>query len=535
MSDRVASASTLADGTALVRGLRRRFAERGLEVQLIETHISWVLLAGEYAYKLKKPVRMGFLDYTSVEARRRCCEEEVRLNRRLAPSLYIGVVPVRAGARGPVLSGEGPVVDHLVKMHRLPPLALASERLARGALQLVDLTRLAGRLAAFHQDAPVAAADGTFGTPDAVRADATHVLDGLAAMGTAVDRAAVDDVRRWVVVEAARLGPLWLRRRAAGRVRDGHGDLHLDNVIVLDDMVTAFDCIEFDPALRCIDVINDAGFLVMDLLAHRRRDLAFGFLNAYLEAGGDYDGVGVLRFFMVYRALVRTLVTALRQRQRVALPGLDAGDYLGLAMRLVEGPTAPNGGTPAGTARLLITHGLPGAGKSHVSQQLLERAGAIRVRSDVERKRLAGLGADTDSRAAGVGDLYSAARNEATYERLADAARSALQAGYPIIVDAAFLRHAERVRMRALAAELRVPFTILDCQAPLGLLRRRVRERAARGGDASEADVDVLERLAAVMEPLDDEEYGLAIGLRTDQPVAIADVLGRWLGQPRPG
>lgn len=528
MAAHVSHARVKPDPAAVVRGLRRRLAERGQEVQVIETHISWVLLAGHLVYKLKKPLELGFLDYGSLEARRRCCEEEVRLNRRLVPDLYLGVVAVRAGARGPALGGDGPVIDYAVKMRRLPPLALASERLARGELELAHLQRLAVRLAAFHEAAPVS--DESRGTAEAVRADAMQVLESLAACGPPLDQDAVGMLRQWFQTEAAALAPTFARRRSEGRVRDGHGDLHLDNVVVLDDMVTAFDCIEFDPALRVIDVLSDAGFLVMDLLAHGRRDLAFGFLNAYLEAGGDYAGVAVLRFYIVYRALVRALVAALREQQRAQLPGLRSNDYLGLAQRLAAAAADAPGGVP--TARLLITHGLPGSGKSHLSQQLLERAGAIRVRSDVERKRLAGLAPLAASRPAGVPDLYSPERNRATYECLQRAAEAALRAGYPTIVDAAFLRHGERRQMRALAAALQVPFAILDCRAPLALLRTRVRERTARGFDPSEADEAVLEHLARVAEPLDPGESECAIVVRTDEPLAVAQVLGRWMGQP---
>jgi predicted kinase len=260
----------------------------------------------------------------------------------------------------------------------------------------------------------------------------------------------------------------------------------------------------------------------MDLLAHRRRDLAFGFLDAYLEAGGDFDGLDVLRLFLVYRALVRALVGALRERARAVATGLHADDYLQLALRLAE----------PGTPRLLLTHGLPGAGKTHLTQRLLERAGAIRVRSDVERKRLAGIATRASSRAAG--DLYTPERTAATYDRLAELARGILQAGYPAIVDAAFLRQQERERLRAVADELGVPFAILDCQAPMAVLRGRVAARSAAGSDPSEADVAVLERLAVLQEPLTDDERTLAVEVRTDQPVSLASLLARWQSAPSP-
>jgi uncharacterized protein len=504
----------------VVAALRHRFEARRLEVHVVETHISWVLLAGSHAFKIKKPVRYDFLDFTTLEARHHYCKEEVRLNRRLAPTLYIGVVPVHAAAGGPALGADGPVIEYAVKMHRLPPLALASERLERGALDGRHLARLAARLEAFHRAAPAAAPGTPYGRADRVRGDALRAIESLQAILPDSDRAACTRLHAWIEAESAALAPRWEARRAAGRVREGHGDLHLDNVLVRDDDVSAFDCIEFDPALRWIDVMNDIGYLVMDLLAHGRRDLAYGFLDAYLEAGGDHDGLDVLRFYLVYRAVVRALVSALRQHGHVAGNGLQAADYLRLGLQLADDRRA----------RLLIAHGLPGSGKTHVTRQLLERAGAIRLRSDVERKRLAGLSADASSRA--VGDLYTRAATDAAYRRLAELARGVLGAGYPTIVDAAFLRRAQREDMHRLAAELGVPFVILDCQAPLETLRERVRQRQAAGADASEADVAVLDRLAACAEPLTEPERAHAIEVRTAEPLAVAALLRRWLAEP---
>jgi predicted kinase len=298
-------------------------------------------------------------------------------------------------------------------------------------------------------------------------------------------------------------------------VREGHGDLHLDNVVLHDGGLTGFDGLEFDPGLRWIDVVNDAGFLLMDLLAHGRGDLGFAFLDGWLEAGGDHDGLDLLRFCLVYRAVVRALVTTLRGSPAAGAPPADA--YLALARRLTE-PPAP---------ALLITHGLPASGKSALTQALLQRAGAIRLRSDVERKRLADLPALADSRAAGR-QLYGSAATDATYAHLAARAQAVLAAGWPVIVDAAFLRRRQREAFRTLAAEAGVRFAILDCQAPMAVLQRRIAERRARGDDASEADESVLALLADRQQPLADEERAHAITVRTDTDVDLAAVLGRW-------
>jgi predicted kinase len=298
-------------------------------------------------------------------------------------------------------------------------------------------------------------------------------------------------LREWLAAQCDSLAPLLMQRHRAGRVRECHGDLHLANVVSLHDGVAAFDCIEFEPALRWIDVLDDAAFAAMDFEALGRADLAWRFLNRWLDGGGEHAGLPGLRFALAYRALVRAQVACLRGPQAIA----DARRYVQAALRW----------TRPGQPRLAITVGLPGSGKTFVSQQWLETHGAIRIRSDVERKRLAGLAMLADSRALGL-DLYGAAANEATYARLLALARTPLDPGYQVVLDAAFLRRGERARALALARESNVPCAILHCEAPLQVLRERI---AARKGDASEADLAVLERLRAVAEPLDAQELAL--------------------------
>ncbi len=504
----------------MLERLRAELERReGGPVEHIETHISHVLLTPLHAYKIKKPLQLPFVDFSSLEARRRYCEEELRLNRRLAPDLYLAVVAVHGSAQAPRLDGDGPAIEYAVQMRRFPDDALLSERLRRGTLEPAHLERLAQRLADFHGHAPVAAPDSGYGTSKAIAGAAWRALEGIEATGHAADCAAV---RRWLHVEQARMAPYWSARLASGRVREAHGDLHLANAIVLGDEVTAFDCIEFDPALRWIDVLADIAFLAMDLMAHGRRDLAFGFVDAYLASSGDYEGLPVLRYYLVYRALVRAQVSLIREAQsKDAGAGTQpsAADYLALAAALAAG----------GDARLLVTHGLPGSGKSYVSRQLLAQAGAIRIRSDVERKRLVGL--DALERSVRQ-DIYGAADTERTYERLLTLAAAALDGGWPTIVDAAFGRRAQRERFRALAHDRRVPYTVLECTASPGVLRERVEARTARGDDPSEADLAVLERLAKVREPIDASEQASSITLDTAQPLDAQALARRWLAVP---
>ena len=459
-----------------------------LPAEVIATHISWVLLAGDHAWKIKKPVRLPFVDYGSLAARRHCCEEEVRLNRRLAPSLYLGVSRITGTEQAPCIDGAGEAIEYAVRMRRFPAGALFSEQLAANTLAPAQIDALATLLGNFHEHAPTAAPGSGFGSPDGRRRVALAALEGAVAV------AAPDEVahlRAWLVAQADTLAAPWRERLQSGLVREGHGDLHLDNVVNLGSDVAAFDGIEFDPALRWIDVIDDLAFAVMDFAARGRRDFAFRLLNGWLDRTGDHAGIAALRFAAVYRALVRAQVEHLRGPARAGA----ARGYVDAAMSWTQPPS------PA----LTITHGLPGSGKTFQSQRLLERTGAIRLRSDVERKRLSGLGMLDDSRAHGL-DLYTADATRRTYAQLEARARVLLAAGWPVILDAAFLRRDERAAARALAGELRVPFAILDCQAPPAVLRERL---LARRGDASEAGVAVLEQLEAVAEPLTTEEQSL--------------------------
>lgn len=467
-----------------------------------ETHISWVVLAGRDAWKIKKAVNLGFLDFSTLELRRFYCDEELRLNRRLAPSLYLDVIAIGGTPEKPVMGSE-PVIEYAVHMRRFTRTAMLDSVLTNGKITTEHIDRLASVIASFHAQLPPAPADSPFCATAEIEKAALDNFAPLTPLFSAPDDLALlEAVRQASEKEFNACEQLFRQRAAAGCVRECHGDLHLGNIVLLDDVPTPFDCIEFSAALRWIDVISEISFTVMDLLQRCRPQLAWRLLNAYLELTGDYSGVGVLRFYLAYRAMVRAKIAAIRAAQRgVAKASLElksCRSHLALAHECLTHRR------PA----LIITHGLPGCGKSTFAQIALERLGAIRIRSDVERKRLFGLTVLADSKGM---DIYSEEATRRTYARLLELARGIIAAGFPVIVDAAFLRHAERESFRVLAQEMAAPFVIASVQADAAVLAQRLAQRSSLGNDASEADDSVMQKLKVFQEPLGDEELGTAV------------------------
>ncbi|HEY8554315.1 MAG TPA: AAA family ATPase [Burkholderiales bacterium] len=480
----------------------RRYPHPVERVERLETHISYVLLAGDYAYKIKKAVDLGFLDFRTLSARKHYCEEELRLNRRLARDLYLDVVPVTGSPDRPVLGGAGPVMEYAVKMRRFPQEQLLSRLIAEGRLTGAHIDALADEVAEFHARAAVASPADGYGTPAAIATPARDNFAQIRAAGAAPDMSALAALERWTTAQLDALDPEFRRRKRAGCVRECHGDLHLGNVALIDDRVTIFDALEFSADLRWIDVINEIAFTVMDLQDRRRPDFARRFLNRYLEHTGDYPGLALLPFYVVYRALVRAKVHWLRAHQ----PGVDDAArarlvaqyraYLALARRETE-PRRP---------ALVVTHGFSGSGKTTHTQALIEAIDAVRLRSDVERKRLHGLPALARTGSGISEGVYAADATARTYARLLELAGHVLAAGYSAVVDATFLQRAPRDAFRRLAAARGVPFVIVDFAVDEATLRARLAARARSARDASEADVAVLEHQLATHEPLAPDE-----------------------------
>ncbi|HZN27335.1 MAG TPA: AAA family ATPase [Burkholderiales bacterium] len=502
-------------------------------VEMLETHISWVFLAGAYAYKIKKPVDLGFVDFTTLEKRRHFCEDELRLNRRLAPQIYVDMVEIRGSPEGLHIGGPGPVAEYALRMHRFPQEALATRMLADGRLTRELVERLGRRLARFHADLVPAPPDLPYATTAAILREACQNFDQIAAMlpEPHLDHVLVS-IRDWTEREFILRYSEFHERREAGMTRECHGDLHLRNIVELDGELVPFDCIEFNAALRWTDVMNEVAFLFMDLLDCGADALAWRFLNAYLEANGVYSGLSVLRFYVVYRAMVRAKVHLIRACQgnldRAEASRLRSAyqSYLALAQRC----------TTLGQPAILLMHGFCASGKSTMALSLAQELGGLRLRSDVERKRLHGLSPLAQSHSTVSSGLYGQDATQATYARLAQAARIVVTSGYTAIVDASFLRRAHRAALRDLATSMGVPIALIDVSTPQALLRTRIMARVARANDPSEASLAVLEHQLATAEPVAEAEDLPVVALdgrRALDVVGLATVLHVLFGARR--
>ncbi|KAB8050722.1 AAA family ATPase [Janthinobacterium sp. FT14W] len=455
-------------------------------MQLIETDISWILLTGDLAYKFKKAMRRDVLDYSSLAARRLACEEELRLNRRLAPELYLGVANIRGIRTRPSIDGDGPVLEVAVRMRRFAQSALWQARLDAGQLGAAEAKDLAVLLANFHAGALRSGRSSPWGGSTLVAARTMADLAGVEALlGDRRQHVLLLQVASWLTAQHQRLARVFARRKAEGWVRECHGDLHCGNILTLDGRVRVFDGIEFNAGLRWIDVAQDLAFIWMDLQCQGQGALAARLLNDYLERSGDYDSLAVLPYYRVQRALVRCKVALLRAASgkpgRIAALA-RASRYLAFA----HACTAP------GRPSLIITHGFSGSGKSWLCDALVEPLEAVRLRSDVERKRLHAKETVAAIPSLPGAGMYDRASNAATYRRLAQLARVGLAAGLAVLVDAAFLERERRLAFRRLARRGQAAFLLLQVGAPLDLLRARLVARARSGGDPSDADHAVL-------------------------------------------
>lgn len=495
--------------------------------QVIETHISQVILTGDYAYKIKKPMDFGFLDFSTLERRKHFCEEELRLNRRLAAKLYLEVLPITGTPENPVLGGNGEAFEYAIRMRQFDQSQLFDRMQENGELAPEMLTSLARQVAAFHQQLPPVAEGKPLGTPEAVFAAMQENFDQIRPLIDDADLLAqLDNLQAWTESTFERHRELIAHRRADGLVRECHGDLHLANITRFDGEVTVFDCIEFNEPFRWIDVINDLAFLLMDLEFRGESALANLVLNTYLDYRDDFEALPLLPLYKAYRAMVRAKIALFTMgNPELSQPEKDAlmQRYRAYAQLAEDYGSIPN-------HYLLATTGLSASGKTCVSAAMAGELGLIRLRSDVERKRLYGLAPLESSRSPTGGNLYTEEATRKTYQRLADLAGQVLGAGFPVIVDAASLKVHERSLLASVAETQGVPFALIHCEAPEALRREWIRKRK---GDASEATEALLEAQQSWFEPLTADEKSHTIHLHTDQEhvaEAVADRIRQHLG-----
>ncbi len=472
------------------------------DLRVHHTHISLVVLAGAYAYKVKKPVDLGFLDFTTLEKRRWFCGEEVRLNRRLAPDVYLGVVPLVARPGGLRVDGQGEALEYAVRMRRLPAGATALARLERGELGPEDVERLAAHIARFHANADGGERVSRYGRFEVVAGNARENFEQAGGdVGRTVARAVFERARTLTEKVLADRRPLIEERARRGVPRDTHGDLHLDHVYVLPrqeppgDLIIV-DCIEFNERFRFADPISDMAFLAMDLAFRGRRDLAALFSGAYLQTAGDAEGGALVPLYRSYRSAVRAKVEGITSATPDVPPEARAAArrraraYWLLTLGQLEAPERRPG--------LVLVSGLPATGKSTLAAELAPRAGFQTLSSDRVRKELAGL-APTEPAAADPDEgLYAPEWTDRTYRTLAERAGQILEDGGRALVDASFHREERRAAFVTLARSLAVPALILECRTDPETARRRLESR--RGGP-SDADESIYATMVARWEP----------------------------------
>ena len=491
----------------------RAFPHPVTDLALLETHISWVILTGPFAYKIKKPVKLDFLDFSTLERRKHYCEEELRLNKRWAPDLYLDVVPIAGPEDAPRIGGDGVIIDYALKMAQFPYEARLDKQLDAGLLKDDDLLELAETVASVHADAEALRFVSDDAAIERVRAP---MRDNFPPVEPHADEQDLQRIRDWTERSLRELEGLIVKRHGDGFVREGHGDLHLRNLVRLDSQIVAFDCVEFSRELRTIDVISDISFLAMDLIGRGRRNQAYVFLNRYLECTGDYDGMALYGLYFVYHCMIRAKVAAIRCSERAQddeagrREDLDEIEhYLSASLRWI------NRKPPV----LIAMHGYSGSGKTWLSNRLLSRVPALRVRSDIERKRLFQLAEAQSSDSDVGGGIYTPKARADVYEGLTDLAALLLRAGLNVFIDASFLSRKSRQLVAGLARKLATPYVLVSTSAKKDELLRRLRSRRLKTTEASEADADVLAYQFEHADALQDDELENAVLVATDEGI----------------
>lgn len=471
-------------------------------IEVIETHLSWVILTGLYAYKIKKPLNLGFQDFTTLAKRKQYCELEIAYNKKLAAGMYIDVVEIYGSPSAPSFTEQGAVQEYAVKMLEFPQQNLLDTLALQKKLSVNMIDNIAEQLAAFHQQASVCQAELPYGNPEQIMQPILENFQALQNLTVAKPYLSkIEDIAIWAKAQFVELSPLMTARKTEGYIRACHGDLHLRNIVLQDNMPVIFDCIEFNESFRFTDVLNDVAFLAMDLDHLYSSSLGYHFVNRYFELTQDYTGIKLLRFYQCYRAMVRAKVSALLLTQLA----IDSPEAKALQIELETFIELAYRYTQSIKPTLTIMMGPAGSGKTLYSGQLLEKTGAIRLRSDILRKRLHGMMPLAKSSAQQKVELYSAKSTEQVYRHLQTLANELISNGYSVIIDATCLMLWQRELFHNIAKQQHATFSIILLICPVDVLEQRIAHRA-RLQDASEADVNVLNQQLDEAEPLSDEE-----------------------------
>lgn len=497
-------------------------------VSLIQTHVSWIFVTDRFVYKIKKPVDFGFLNFTTLDRRRFYCEEEVRLNRRLCPDIYLGVADLRETPDGVRFGGEGKVVDYAVRMKRLPEERMLHRLLDEGKVTDENIREIARTIALFHLTAERGEEIDRCGEIDAITRNWNeNFSQGAAFIGITASEGDFHLIREWVTSFIAEHRALFASRVAGGFIRDCDGDIHSEN-ICLAERVYIFDCIEFNNRFRYSDTAADIAFLLMDLDYHRAGRFAQLFLDEYISVTGDSRVVELLDFYKTYRAFVRGKVESFRLRDP-AIPDAEkeaARERAGRYFRLARGYVLRRRLPPA----LIITCGLTGSGKSVIASELSFELGLEVCRSDVLRKELAGIPISERRLESYDTGLYSPSFTRATYAELLRRGEEALKSGRGIIIDASFRRNADRRLFRALADRFSAPFFIVHTTCPEDVIRERLDARMARADEPSDGRWEIFQRQREEFEPLDGDREDEIIVDTTGEIRATMDKILKLLG-----
>jgi uncharacterized protein len=511
-----ASLMLMIDGLTQAQAYRHKVDS----VKLIETHISWVFLTGAFAYKIKKPVNFGFLDFSSLEKRAFFCQEELRLNQRLSPQVYLGVVAITGSFEKPEMEGDGEPIEYAVKMLQFNSGDVLTQRVENGCLSHEAIDEMALQMGRFHLAAAIAESASPYGEIEeiAYRSDENFQQVRLL-LGSRPDLSDLDELSSWSANELAVKRSWFEARKAQGFVRECHGDWHLGNMTLHKGQLIVFDCLEFNPLLRWIDVISELAFIVMDLAHSGLMKQGIRLVNQYFQLTGDYQGIRLFRYYLVYRAMVLAKVALFKRQQASSVQEKEKAlaafhSYLKLAGQFSHKKRPV----------LIITCGFSGSGKSTLCKALAEQLGSLWVRSDSERKRLLTFSDPTRQQLPGE-ELYSDQSRDRVYRHLLTIAEDVLAEGFPLMVDATFLKIQQRTLFYQLALAMNADFLILQCEASESVMSHRIDRRSRQHSDPSEATAEVMRLQMASFEPLTEEEKAHTLTVNTENDLSLDSIL----------